>query len=180
VHPQASPIELIRGCKSRLDKACPSRIYLSDKSVNDWWNACPSADVGERSELAWTSATDSDDSGVTSFSSPSTSTTRHLPCLRSRTVGRLEVLQSMRDQAPMPYLQRSIPGKELLSQLRRSLEVIKVPKLRGMILANSLIFRAWARFLRICRILVLRRSSAPPSPIGRYGCSVDNPGRNVS
>ena len=143
-------------------------------------NARPPADVGKRAELARTSGTASDYSGFTAFSSPSTATTRHLPCLRSRTVGRLEILQSVWDQAPMPYLQHSISGKELLSQLRRSLEVIEVPKNQWMVLAKSLTVRASARFLRICRILVLHLSSAPPSPIGRCECSVDNPGRSIS
>src|SRR6266540_4001247 len=63
------------------------------------------------------------DSGLTA--SHSASTAGHLPCLRSHATDRLEVLQSMRDKAPMPHLQHSISWEELLPQLRHNPEVVE-------------------------------------------------------
>src|SRR5437867_3958330 len=53
------------------------------------------------------------------------STAGHLPCLGSHATDGLEILQSMRDKAPMPHLQHSISWEELLPQLRHSLEVVE-------------------------------------------------------
>ncbi len=85
----------------------------------------------------------------------------------------------MWDQAPMPRLQHSVSWEELLSQLRHPIEIVGLP-IRQARTSKSLAVRVWARFLRICRILVLHQSLFPLWSAGRYGCSVDNPGRSVS
>ena len=85
----------------------------------------------------------------------------------------------MWDQAPMPRLQHSVSWEELLSQLWHPIEIVGLP-IRQARTSKSLAVRVWARFLRICRILVLHQSFFPLWSAGRYGCSVDNPGRSVS
>jgi len=149
-------------------------IWAREASIYD--RNARSADACKRTRPNRTRGAASVDSGLTA--SHSASTAGHLPSVWSHATDGLEVLQSMRDKAPMPHLQHSISWEELLPRLRHSFEVVETG--HAWPLLRMVNVRVCVRFSRICRILVLRQSSSLRSEAGRSGCSVDSPGRSVS
>ena len=109
-------------CCQGKDTGEQSRIYLSQEAIIYDRNACPPANPSRRAESARTSCTDGDNTGLTTSSAASTA--GHVPRLRSYAVCWLEVLQQLRHKTPMPIVQRAESWKELLPQLRSSVEVL--------------------------------------------------------